>query len=162
MCAIAVSAQERRNLWLSQMLVPTPPDTPGTFPACREVNQMLGRMGDKWTIMTITMLVQQPRRFNELKRMIGGISQQMLTRTLRSLEGDGLVSRKVHPSIPPQVEYSLTPLGQSLAQPLTALSTWVLDNMGVIQGYREQTAAPPVDFTSKEDLGLSAAYDPLS
>ena len=54
---------------------------PGTFPACREVNQMLGRMGDKWTIMTITMLVQQPRRFNERKRMIGGISQQMLTRT---------------------------------------------------------------------------------
>lgn len=106
---------------------------------------MLGRMGDKWTIMTITMLVQQPRRFNELKRMIGGISQQMLTRTLRSLEGDGLVSRKVHPSIPPQVEYSLTPLGQSLAQPLTALSTWVLDNMDAIQTYRERAGTPPVD-----------------
>jgi DNA-binding HxlR family transcriptional regulator len=134
------------------MLVPTPPDQPGAFPACREVNQMLGRMGDKWTIMTITMLVQQPRRFNELKRMIGGISQQMLTRTLRSLEGDGLVSRKVHPSVPPQVEYSLTPLGQSLANPLIALSTWVLDNIGAIQTYREQLDAPPVNV-APDDAG---------
>lgn len=125
------------------MLVPTPPHQLGTFPACREVNQMLGRMGDKWTIMTIAMLVQRPTRFNELKRKIGGISQQMLTRTLRSLEGDGLVSRKVHPSVPPQVEYSLTPLGQSLAQPLLALGTWVLDNMGAIQSHREQVGTPP-------------------
>ena len=125
------------------MLLPTPPIRPGTFPACQQVNQLLGRMGDKWTIMTITMLVQQPRRFNELKRLIGGISQQMLTRTLRSLEGDGLVSRKVHPSIPPQVEYSLTPLGQSLAQPLTALSSWVLENMEAILSYREQVGSKP-------------------
>ena len=106
---------------------------------------MLGRMGDKWTIMTITMLVQQPRRFNELKRMIGGISQQMLTRTLRSLENDGLVSRKVHPSVPPQVEYSLTPLGQSLAQPLMALSAWVLENMGAIQSHRDHIGTAPVN-----------------
>ena len=133
------------------MLVPTPPHQLGTFPACREVNQMLGRMGDKWTIMTIAMLVQRPTRFNELKRMIGGISQQMLTRTLRSLEGDGLVSRKVHPSIPPQVEYSLTPLGHSLALPLIELSTWVLDNMEAIQSYREQNGTPPVNVSSKED-----------
>jgi DNA-binding HxlR family transcriptional regulator len=132
------------------MLVPSPPAQPGTFPACREVNQMLGRMGDKWTIMTITMLVQQPRRFNELKRMIGGISQQMLTRTLRSLEGDGLVLRKVHATIPPQVEYSLTQLGESLAQPLIALSTWVLDNIGAIQSYREQSGALPVNSSNKE------------
>ncbi|MBU1305198.1 MAG: helix-turn-helix transcriptional regulator [Alphaproteobacteria bacterium] len=127
------------------MLVPTPPLQPGVFPACREVNQMLARMGDKWTIMTITMLVQQPRRFNELKRMIGGISQQMLTRTLRSLEGDGLVSRKVHPSVPPQVEYSLTPLGQSLALPLIELSTWVLENMEAIQRHREQVGTTPAN-----------------
>ena len=131
------------------MLVPTPPDQPGTFPACQQVNQMLGRMGDKWTIMTITMLVQQPRRFNELKRMIGGISQQMLTRTLRSLESDGLVSRKVFPSVPPQVEYSLTPLGQSLAHPLMALSTWVLDNMRAIQSHRAQSAMPPANVSDE-------------
>ena len=131
------------------MLVPTPPDQPGTFPACQQVNQMLGRMGDKWTIMTITMLVQQPRRFNELKRMIGGISQQMLTRTLRSLESDGLVSRMVFASVPPQVEYSLTPLGQSLAHPLLALSTWVLDNMGAIQSHRAQSATPPANVSDE-------------
>lgn len=131
------------------MLVPTPPHQLGTFPACREVNQLLGRMGDKWTVLTIAMLVQRPTRFNELKRLIGGISQQMLTRTLRSLEGDGLVSRKVHPSIPPQVEYSLTPLGHSLAQPLLALGTWVLDNMGAIQSYREQIAAPPANVSEE-------------
>ena len=106
---------------------------------------MLARMGDKWTIMTITMLVQRPRRFNELKRMIGGISQQMLTRTLRSLEGDGLVSRKVYPSVPPQVEYSLTPLGQSLALPLIELSTWVLENMDAIQSHRELVGMTPVN-----------------
>jgi len=110
---------------------------------------MLGRMGDKWTVMTITMLVQQPRRFNELKRLIGGISQQMLTRTLRSLEGDGLVARKVHPSIPPQVEYSLTPMGHSLAQPLMALSAWVLDNMVAIQNHRGEIGASPVTVTDK-------------
>lgn len=132
------------------MLVPTPPHQLGTFPACREVNQMLGRMGDKWTVLTIAMLVQRPTRFNELKRKIGGISQQMLTRTLRSLEGDGLVLRKVHPSVPPQVEYSLTPLGQSLAQPLLALGTWVLDNMGAIKTHREQIAAPQVNVANNE------------
>jgi DNA-binding HxlR family transcriptional regulator len=131
------------------MLVPTPPHQLGTFPACREVNQMLGRMGDKWTVMTIAMLVQRPTRFNELKRKIGGISQQMLTRTLRSLEGDGLVSRKVHPSIPPQVEYSLTPLGHSLAQPLLALGTWVLENMAAIQSYREQIGTQPVSTSGE-------------
>ena len=145
-----VGAQERRNLWPSHMLVPTLPDRPGTLQACQQVNQVLGRMGDKWTIATVTMLVHQPRRFNELKRLIGGISQQMLTRTLRSLEGDGLVARKVHPSVPPQVEYSLTPLGQSLAQPLIALSAWVVDNMGSIQSYREQSATPPVNFANEE------------
>ena len=131
------------------MLVPAPPIQPGTFPACQQVNQLLGRMGDKWTIMTITMLVQKPRRFNELKRLIGGISQQMLTRTLRSLESDGLVSRKVFPSVPPQVEYSLTPLGQSLAHPLLALSTWVLDNMRTIQSHRAQSATSPAKASNE-------------
>jgi DNA-binding HxlR family transcriptional regulator len=133
------------------MLVPTPPNQPGTFPACKEVNHILGRMGDKWTVLTIIMLVQQPRRFNQLKRMIGGISQQMLTRTLRQLEGDGLVLRKVHPTVPPEVEYSLTPLGQSLAQPLIALSIWVLDNIGAIQSHREQMNTSPVDSSNQED-----------
>ena len=74
-------------------------------------------MGYKWTIMAITRLAGEPRRFNELKRLIGGISQQMLTRTLKALERDGMVTRKVYPTIPPQVEYALTDLGRSLATP---------------------------------------------
>ncbi|MBB3308487.1 DNA-binding HxlR family transcriptional regulator [Rhizobium sp. BK196] len=120
------------------MDLPTPPPQPGTSIDCRPISQMLGRIGDKWTIMTITMLLDGPRRFNELRRLIGGISQQMLTRTLRALENDGLVSRKVYPTIPPQVEYSLTALGRSLAEPLTQLTRWVLSNMSEIERNRRE------------------------
>jgi DNA-binding HxlR family transcriptional regulator len=93
-------------------------------------------MGDKWTVLTIAMLDEQPRRFNELKRLIGGISQQMLTRTLKALERDGMVTRKVHPTVPPQVEYGLTDLGRSLAVPLIQLGMWVLDHLGDIEAHR--------------------------
>ena len=114
----------------------TAPSQPGTNPSCQKVNQILGRMGDKWTILTITMLAQQPRRFNELKRMIGGISQQMLTRTLKALERDGMVTRTVYPTVPPQVEYALTELGGSLSVPLMQLATWVVDHLDQIEMHR--------------------------
>lgn len=120
------------------MRMPAPPSEPGTNPACRNVKEILSRMGDKWTILTITTLAEQPRRFNELKRLIGGISQQMLTRTLKALERDGMVTRKVHPTIPPQVEYGLTDLGRSLALPLMQLATWVLDHLSEIEAHRAQ------------------------
>ncbi|PDT33355.1 transcriptional regulator [Rhizobium sp. M10] len=118
------------------MHMPTPPNQPGTHPSCRKVNEVLGRMGDKWTIMAITMLAERPRRFNELKRLIGGISQQMLTRTLKALERDGMVTRTVFPTIPPQVEYGLTDLGHSLAPPLLQLAMWVVDHLGEIETHR--------------------------
>lgn len=118
------------------MHMPAPLSALGTNPECRKVIQILGRMGDKWTVLTITMLIDQPRRFNELKRLIGEISQQMLTRTLKSLERDGMVTRKVHPTVPPQVEYGLTDLGRSLAVPLIQLGTWVLDHLSIIEAHR--------------------------
>jgi DNA-binding HxlR family transcriptional regulator len=116
------------------MRMTTPiPGKPGTDSSCQKVNLILGRLGDKWTILTISMLAERTRRFNELKRLIGGISQQMLTRTLKALERDGMVIRKVYPTIPPQVEYSLTDLGRSLAVPMMQLATWVLDHLAEIE-----------------------------
>ncbi|HEX3994385.1 MAG TPA: helix-turn-helix domain-containing protein, partial [Acetobacteraceae bacterium] len=77
---------------------------------CRGVASVLARVGDKWSVLVIMLLGGGPRRFNELKRMIGGISQRMLTLTLRGLERDGLVTRTVFPTIPPRVDYELTEL----------------------------------------------------
>ncbi|MEW6346522.1 MAG: helix-turn-helix domain-containing protein [Paraburkholderia sp.] len=121
----------------------TAPSQPGTNQSCQKVNQILGRMGDKWTILTITMLAQKPRRFNELKRLIGGISQQMLTRTLKALERDGMVTRTVYPTVPPQVEYALTELGGSLSLPLMQLAMWVVDHLDQIETHRASHAVIP-------------------
>jgi DNA-binding HxlR family transcriptional regulator len=101
-------------------------------PACRSVNHVLQRIGDKWSVLIVQMLAEGPRRFNELRRDIPTISQRMLTLSLRGLERDGLVSRKVTPSIPPRVDYELTPLGHSLRGPVSALAGWAIDNMGEI------------------------------
>ena len=91
---------------------------------CRAVNAILMRVGDKWSVLVVALLGGGPRRFNEIKRMIGGISQRMLTLTLRGLERDGLVTRTVTPSNPPRVDYALTDIGLSLWQPVEALSNW--------------------------------------
>ena len=91
---------------------------------CRAVNAILVRVGDKWSVLVVALLGGGPRRFNEIKRMIGGISQRMLTLTLRGLERDGLVTRTVTPSNAPRVDYALTELGLSLWQPVEALSNW--------------------------------------
>ena len=88
---------------------------------CRGVASVLARVGDKWSVFVIMMLVDGPRQFNEIKRMVGGISQRMLTLTLRGLERDGLVTRTVFPTIPPRVDYELTDLGRGLSQPVIAL-----------------------------------------
>lgn len=119
-----------------RMTAHIPPKEPGTNPDCQKINHVLGRLGDKWTILAMAMLAEQPRRFNELKRLIGGISQQMLTRTLRALERDGMVTREVFPTIPPQVEYALTDLGVSLSAPLIQLGLWVRDHLDEIEANR--------------------------
>jgi len=99
---------------------------------CRGVSEILMRIGDKWTVLVVMMLREKPRRFNELKRHVGGISQQMLTRTLKTLERDGLVDRSVRETTPPQVEYALTPLGHSLSAPVMHLGDWAIANLGEI------------------------------
>ncbi|AVO45297.1 winged helix-turn-helix transcriptional regulator [Phreatobacter cathodiphilus] len=92
---------------------------------CAAVKPVLARIGDKWVVLIVRLLGRKgPRRFNELRREIGTISQRMLTLSLRGLERDGLVTRTVHPTIPPRVEYELTPLGRSLMVPINALGNW--------------------------------------
>jgi DNA-binding HxlR family transcriptional regulator len=105
---------------------------------CRAVSEVLARVGDKWSMLVVVMLGDGPRRFNELRRSIGGISQRMLTLTLRALERDGLVTRTVFPTIPPRVDYELTELGRSLLTPVGALSTWALENRSRIQLARQR------------------------
>lgn len=104
---------------------------------CRVIGTVLARIGDKWSILVVMTLTGGPRRFNELKRTIGGISQRMLTFTLRGLERDGLVSRTVTPTIPPRVDYELTALGRSLQAPAQALGAWAFANLPAIQEARE-------------------------
>ena len=103
-------------------------------PVCRTISTLLSRIGDKWTVLVVATLGDGPRRFNELRREIPSVSQRMLTLTLRNLERDGVVSRTVTPSIPPRVDYELTPLGHSLLEPITALTQWALDNIQHIHG----------------------------
>ena len=91
---------------------------------CQKVSDVLARIGDKWSVLIVMLLGDGPRRFNELKRLVGGISQRMLTLTLRGLERDGLVTRTMFPTIPPRVDYELTPLGHSLRTPVQALGEW--------------------------------------
>jgi DNA-binding HxlR family transcriptional regulator len=105
---------------------------------CQAVNAVLARVGEKWSVLIIMKLKDGPLRFNELKRVVGGISQRMLTLTLRGLERDGLVSRSVYPTIPPRVEYELTPLGQSLSKPVAALGAWALEHRTEIEAAKRR------------------------
>src|SRR5580700_139630 len=105
---------------------------------CRAISDVLARVGDKWSVLVVTRLGAGPLRFNELRRSIGGISQRMLTLTLRGLERDGLVTRTVFPTIPPRVDYALTALGRDLLNPVSALGEWATRNQDKIARAREQ------------------------
>lgn len=102
----------------------------------RIIRQILERVGDKWSVLTIGTLRNGPMRFSELRRHVTGISQRMLTRTVRALERDGLVTRTVYPEIPPRVEYELTELGITLIPPVLALAEWAMRNAGQIDRQR--------------------------
>jgi len=105
--------------------------TPGNLHVpedCRAVSEVLARVGDKWTVLVVSTLGDGPKRFNELRKALGSISQRMLTLTLRALERDGLVTRTVLPSNPPRVDYELTRLGRSLLEPVSELGAWARRN----------------------------------
>jgi DNA-binding HxlR family transcriptional regulator len=116
--------------------VPVLEPIPHTSGDCRGVASVLARVGDKWSVLVIMLLGDGPRRFNELKRTIGGISQRMLTLTLRGLERDGLVTRTVFPTIPPRVDYELTDLGRGLSKPVRALGQWAFEHLPEIERAR--------------------------
>jgi DNA-binding HxlR family transcriptional regulator len=99
---------------------------------------VLARIGDKWSVLVVSRLGEGPLRFNELRRQIGGISQRMLTLTLRGLERDGLITRTVFPTVPPRVDYALTALGRDLLNPVSALGAWAIRNQPKIARAREQ------------------------
>jgi len=105
---------------------------------CRAVSEILARIGDKWTVLVVGELGGGPKRFSEIRRALGSISQRMLTLTLRGLERDGLVTRTVFPSIPPRVDYELTRLGRSLLKPVNGLGLWARQNRAAIADARHQ------------------------
>ncbi|MBD2034545.1 helix-turn-helix transcriptional regulator [Leptolyngbya sp. FACHB-321] len=104
------------------------------------VRKALDLVADKWTALIIMALAQDTKRYGELHRKIDGISQKMLTQTLRQLEGSGLIHRKVHPVVPPMVEYSLTLLGETLVEPLKALCSWAAEHFHEVEAAREQAS----------------------
>lgn len=103
----------------------------------REVKRILSRVGDKWSLLVITLLGKHSMRFNELRREVDDISQRMLTLTLRNLERDGLVSRTVYPTVPPKVEYELTELGSTLLETIQSLVNWTITHIDDIASARE-------------------------
>src|SRR3989442_1102337 len=105
---------------------------------CRAVSDVLARVGDKWTVLVVSTLGDGPKRFNEIRRALGSISQRMLTLTLRGLERDGLATRTVFPTIPPRVEYELTRLGRSLLEPVSGLGLWARQNRAAIEAARRR------------------------
>jgi DNA-binding HxlR family transcriptional regulator len=125
------------------MDVTTPP---GDVRDCRGVSEILSQVGDKWTMQVVVALRDQPRRFNDIKRNVGGISQQMLTRTLKALERDGMVDRTVLSTTPPQVEYALTALGKSLSEPVRQLAEWARKHRAAIQDNRVRYDSGRVDL----------------
>lgn len=121
---------------------------------CKLVSETLARIGDKWAVLVVELLCEGrgPMRFNEIRRAIDGISQRMLTLTLRSLERDGLVIRTVHPTVPPRVEYTLTDLGRTLRTPLCAVAEWARANRGAIDQARKTFDATSTASPSSRQL----------
>src|SRR5438477_11500390 len=106
-----------------------------------QIHEILGRIANRWTALTVQALAGGTKRYSEVRRALGGVSHKMLSQTLRGLERDGIVERTVHPVVPPKVEYSLTPLGQSLVKPLVMLCEWTARHREEIEAARTRYAA---------------------
>ena len=120
--------------------MPTQQQQSCAFDQTSGVRKALDLVADKWTALIIMALAQDTRRYGELHRKIDGISQKMLTQTLRQLESSGLVHRKVYPVVPPMVEYCLTSLGETLVEPLKALCLWAGEHFYQVETAREQAS----------------------
>jgi DNA-binding HxlR family transcriptional regulator len=112
---------------------------------CMAVHEVLAQIGDKWTVLVVRALNDGPRRFSELKRGVDGISQRMLTLTLKTLERDGFVTRTVYPTVPPRVDYALTELGHSLSEPLGVIAQWAVTN-------RQRIVDARIAFDNREPM----------
>jgi DNA-binding HxlR family transcriptional regulator len=129
------------------------PEASNSHDACKAVVETLARIGDKWTVMVVGALSQGSLRYNEVGRRVDGISQRMLTLTLKGLEQDGLVTRTMYPTIPPRVDYELTELGRKLIVPLRALAEWARENRPAMLAARQafqrrgQRGSPRTRFT---------------
>ena len=119
--------------------------------------QVLELIANKWTALAIYALAEGTKRYSELQRQIGGVSQKMLTQTLRRLEGDGLVERKVYPVVPPRVEYSLTRLGETLTEPLKAICRWAEAHLPELRAVRERQRERAVTNSGEAKLVGAAA-----
>ena len=133
-----------------------PTHTAGTHPpavggtqAC-ELRELLDRLGDKWSLLVVELLGDGTKRFTQLLRQIDGISQRMLTVTLRGLERDGIVTRTVYPVVPPRVEYSLTPLGATLMDAAGTFVAWAEDHLGQIDAARAEYDARQMDVQAED------------
>jgi DNA-binding HxlR family transcriptional regulator len=129
----------------------------GQHAACLAAREVLNRVGDKWSVQVIGLLGNGPQRFSELRRSIEGISQRMLTLTLRGLERDGLVTRTVFPTIPPRVDYDLTKLGRTLLEPVRALATWAEKHREEIQGARDRFDANARSSSKRREQEVKSA-----
>ena len=118
------------------------PGAPEEYERC-PVTDVLHRIGDKWTLLVLALLARRPHRYSELHRAIQGISQRMLTRTLRALEQDGIIRRTVFPTTPVSVEYRITDLGRSFLVPLSAVADWAVDHHAEIVAARQSASASP-------------------
>ena len=129
------------------------PEASNPHADCKAEVETLARIGDKWTVLVVGALSGGPIRYNEIRRRVEGISQRMLTLTLKGLEQDGLVTRTMYPTIPPRVDYELTELGRKLIVPLRALAEWARENRPAMLAAREafqrrgQHGSPRTPFT---------------